>query len=104
MSNDKYMYEDLKQWCDDGQLYLKCITQLVGEESVCCKNGSTYKAYDVIETEGNIEVFISTGLIGYDPCILINEEGNEDFEIVVLDPSNMTRVGRAMLEVYEADV
>jgi hypothetical protein len=74
------MYNDLKEWCEDGTLYIRCLDDIYDGETKVCEKDKQYIVWDVIQTVyGEVLLTIDTGYDGITWCVSMDDE---DFEIV----------------------
>lgn len=76
------IYTDLRQWCEEGILYLRCVKDCVDEveqEVTEYDAEQEFKVYDVTNDSGEIEFWIDSEDLGYEFVVPFSSEEFEFF-------------------------
>jgi hypothetical protein len=74
-----HMIDDLREWCEEGTLYVRCLKDIYDQEMKVCSSGEIYYVHDVLDIDGEILLSIDSEILGVVWCVSLDDD---DFEMV----------------------
>jgi hypothetical protein len=97
--------DDLNQWCDNGELYLKCKKNIVHKVptkeaiwQISLFENELYKVDCIVDDYGHPHAYLTD--FGDQICISLDDD-DSDFELVVIEQSNIKDFDDALLRVSD---
>lgn len=76
------IYTDLRQWCEDGTLYLRCVKEFsdeIKDEVTEYATDQEFQVYDVTNDNGEIEFWVDSEDLGYEFIVSYDSDNFEFF-------------------------